>query len=158
MYQDEIHYKGLCEIGKAIQAGKISSVAVTEKQFQRIETLDGHLKSYAMLMKEGALEAARRADEEIEQGKVRGPLQGVPVAVKDLCWTVDAPTAFGTTLYKKFQATEDGTVVKRLRDAGAVILGKVQLTEGALTTHHPDIEPPVNPWNTDHWTGVSSSG
>ena len=82
----------------------------------------------------------------------------MPVAVKDLCWTADAPTAFGTTIYRGFQTHEDGTVVKRLREAGAVILGKVQLTEGALTDHHPDIDPPVNPWNPAHWTGVSSSG
>lgn len=82
----------------------------------------------------------------------------MPVAVKDLCWTADAPTAFGTTIYRGFQTHEDGTVVKRLREAGAVILGKVQMTEGALTDHHPDIDPPVNPWNPAHWTGVSSSG
>ena len=158
MNQDELHYMGLREIGEAIQSGKISSVAVTEKQFDRIDKLDGYLKSYVVLMKETALAAARRADEEIAQGKSRGPMHGVPVAVKDLCWTADAPTAFGTTIHKAFQSKEDGTVVKRLRDAGSVILGKVQLTEGALTTHHPDIDPPVNPWHPDHWTGVSSSG
>lgn len=158
MNNDELHYKGLCEVGEAIQSGKISSVAVTEKQFERIDELDGHLKSYVTLMKETAMEAARRADDEVATGTARGPLHGVPVAVKDLCWTADAPTAFGTTILKSFQSKEDGTVVRKLREAGAVILGKVQLTEGALTTHHPDIDPPVNPWHPDHWTGVSSSG
>ena len=149
---------GLLEVGKAIQSGEVSSVTVTEKQFERIDELDKHLKSYVVLMKETALAAARQADEEIARGVSRGPTHGVPVAVKDLCWTVDAPTAFGTTIHKAFQSEEDGTVVRRLRDAGAIILGKVQLTEGALTTHHPDIDPPVNPWHPDHWTGVSSSG
>lgn len=158
MNHDDLHDMGMREIGLAIQAGELSSEAVTERQFERIAQLDGRLKSYALLMKDGALAAARQADREIAQGQLRGPLHGVPVAVKDLCWTADAPTAFGTTIYRGFQTHEDGTVVKRLREAGAVILGKVQLTEGALTDHHPDIDPPVNPWNPAHWTGVSSSG
>lgn len=157
MNHDDLHYMGMREIGLAIQAGELSSEAVTERQFERIAQLDGRLKSYALLMKDGALAAARQADREIAQGQLRGPLHGVPVAVKDLCWTADAPTAFGTTIYRGFQTHEDGTVVKRLREAGAVILGKVQLTEGALTDHHPDIDPPVNPWNPAHWTGVSSA-
>ncbi|MBP6019836.1 MAG: amidase [Burkholderiaceae bacterium] len=158
MNHENLHYMGLREIGEAIQSGKISSETVTKKQFERISELDSHLKSYVVLMQEQALNEARRADQEIAQGKSHGPLHGVPVAVKDLCWTSDAPTAFGTTLHRGFQSSEDGTVVKRLREAGAVILGKVQLTEGALTDHHPDIDPPVNPWNSDHWAGVSSSG
>ena len=145
MNHDDLHYMGMREIGLAIQAGELSSEAVTERQFERIAQLDGRLKSYALLMKDGALAAARQADREIAQGQLRGPLHGVPVAVKDLCWTADAPTAFGTTIYRGFQTHEDGTVVKRLREAGAVILGKVQMTEGALTDHHPDIDPPVNP-------------
>ncbi|NYT66264.1 amidase [Alcaligenaceae bacterium] len=158
MNKENLHYMGLREVGEAIQSGKLSSEEVTKKQFERISELDGRLKSYVVLMQEQALNEARRADQEVAQGKVRGPLHGVPVAVKDLCWTSDAPTAFGTTVHRNFQAKEDGTVVKRLRDAGAVILGKVQLTEGALTDHHPDIEAPVNPWNSAHWSGVSSSG
>ena len=137
MNHDDLHDMGMREIGLAIQAGELSSEAVTERQFERIAQLDGRLKSYALLMKDGALAAARQADREIAQGQLRGPLHGVPVAVKDLCWTADAPTAFGTTIYRGFQTHEDGTVVKRLREAGAVILGKVQLTEGALTDHHP---------------------
>ncbi len=158
MNHDDLHYMGLREIGKAIQSGEVSSETVTERQFERIDKLDGRLKSYVLLMKDGAMAAARQADREIAQGQVRGPLHGVPVAVKDLCWTFDAPTAFGTTVYREFQSREDGTVVKRLRESGAVLLGKVQLTEGALTDHHPDVDPPINPWNPEHWTGVSSSG
>lgn len=158
MNLEDLHYASIKEIGKAIQSGKISAEDVTEKLFERIDRLDPYLKSYVVLMKEAALEEARRADRELAQGSSRGALHGVPVAVKDLCWTADAPTAFGTTIHREYMAKEDGTVVKRLRDAGAVILGKVQLTEGALTNHHPDVDPPVNPWNADHWPGVSSSG
>lgn len=158
MNQEELHYASIKEIGEAIRSGKISAEDVVNKLFERIDKLDGYLKSYVVLMKDSALQEARRADQELAQGKSRGALHGVPIAVKDLCWTADAPTAFGTTIHRDFMAKEDGTVVRRLREAGAVILGKVQLTEGALTDHHPDLESPVNPWHADHWPGVSSSG
>ena len=143
---------------RPFQSGEVSSETVTERQFERIDKLDGRLKSYVLLMKDGAMAAARQADREDRARPGARPLHGVPVAVKDLCWTFDAPTAFGTTVYREFQSREDGTVVKRLRESGAVLLGKVQLTEGALTDHHPDVDPPINPWNPEHWTGVSSSG
>lgn len=158
MAQDELHYRELLDVAGAIQAGKLSSVEATRAQLDRIGRLDGRLKSYATLMADQALAAARAADAEIAAGKVRGVLHGVPIAVKDLCWTSDAPTAAGMTIHRDNRPTQDGTVVRKLRDAGAVILGKLQLTEGAYADHHPDIEPPVNPWNEDHWSGASSSG
>src|SRR6185369_12517706 len=67
-------------------------------------------------------------------------------------------TAAGMTIYKDFRPTEDATVVRRLRAAGAIILGKLQLTEGAYADHHPQIPAPVNPWSAAHWAGASSSG
>ena len=82
MNHDDLHDMGMREIGLAIQAGELSSEAVTERQFERIAQLDGRLKSYALLMKDGALAAARQADREIAQGQLRGPLHGVPVAVR----------------------------------------------------------------------------
>jgi amidase len=85
-------------------------------------------------------------------------LHGAPIAVKDLCWTKGVPTAAGSTIHRDFKPSEDATVVRRLREAGAIILGKTQLTEGAYGLHHPAITPPVNPWHAAHWTGVSSSG
>jgi amidase len=92
------------------------------------------------------------------RGEIRGPLHGVPIAVKDLCWTTGVPTAAGMSIYQEFRPTEDATVVRKLHAAGAVILGKLQLTEGAYADHHPTIAPPVNPWNAAHWSGASSSG
>src|SRR5260370_41998394 len=104
-----------------------------------------------------ALEQAHAAEREIGSGKVRGPRHGVPIPVKDLCWTKDAPTAAGMTIYRDYRPSEDATVVSRLKGAGAVILGKLQLTEGAYADHHPEIDPPRNPWDATLWPGAFSS-
>jgi amidase len=85
-------------------------------------------------------------------------LHGVPIAVKDLCNTAGVATAAGMPIHRNHVPVKDATVVARLRAAGAVILGKLQMTEGAYGLHHPSIDPPVNPWNAAYWPGVSSSG
>lgn len=154
----DLHYFELLEISRAIQSREVSSVEVTQAQLARIDKLDGALRSYVRVMDNSALAEAVCADAEIAQGQLRGPLHGVPVAVKDLCWTEGVPTAAGMTLYRDFVPTVDATVVRKLRAAGAVILGKLQLTESAYADHHPTVLPPVNPWHAAHWAGVSSSG
>jgi amidase len=158
MTSTDLHYLGLLEIGKLIQSRQLSSVEATQAQLDRIARLDGALKSYAHLMGAAALEQARAAEKEIAGGNVRGPLHGVPIAVKDLCWVKDVPSAHGMTIYRDYRPKEDATVVARLRNSGAVILGKLQQTEGAYADHHPQIDPPKNPWNAELWPGVSSSG
>jgi amidase len=158
MASNDWHYLELLDIGKRIQSKEISPVEATRAQLERIGKLDGQLKSYATMMADQALADARQAETEIGKGSIRGPLHGVPIAVKDLCWTKGVPTAAGMTIYKDFKPDRDGTVVRKLREAGAVILGKLQLTEGAYADHHPKITPPVNPWNKAHWSGASSSG
>jgi amidase len=158
MGSDEPQFLGLCEIGHWIQKRQLSSVEVTKALTDRIVRLDGALRSYATRTFELALAQAREVDRELASGKVRGPLHGVPIAVKDLCNTKGIPTAAGMAIYKDYRPDEDATVVTRLRDAGAVLLGKLQMTEGAYGQHHPSITPPVNPWSSEHWTGVSSSG
>src|SRR5216684_1949404 len=154
----DLHYCELVEIGQRIQKRELSPVEATQAQLDRIARLDGQLKSYAYVMASSALEQAYAAEREIGSGKVRGPLHGVPIAVKDLCWTKDAPTAAGMRIYRDNRPTQDATVVTRLKEAGAVILGKLQLTEGAYADHHPDIDPPRNPWDATLWSGASSSG
>jgi amidase len=158
MASTDLHYLGLLEVGKLIQSRQLSPVEATQAQLDRIARLDGALKSYAQLTGASALEQAHAAEKEIASGKVRGSLHGVPIAVKDLCWMKDVPSAHGMTIYRDYRPKEDATVVARLKNAGAVILGKLQQTEGAYADHHPQIDPPKNPWNADLWPGVSSSG
>jgi amidase len=158
MASDDLCYIGLVEVGRRIQARQASSSEVTQSVLDHIARLDGRLRSYATLTADLALAEAARADAEIARGAVRGALHGVPIAVKDLCHTKGIATAAGMTIFKDYRPDRDATVVARLHQAGAVLLGKLQLTEGAFGAHHPSISPPVNPWSAAHWTGVSSSG
>ena len=155
---DDLAFFGLVEMGEHIAAGDLSSVELTRSMLDRIAARDGALHSYETVMAEGALAEAAAADDEIGAGRVRGPLHGVPLAVKDLLWTHDAPTAAGMAVHRGFRAAEDATVVARLRAAGAVILGKLAMTEGAYAGYHPDMTVPVNPWDAEAWPGTSSSG
>ena len=158
MTQDDLCYLDLIDIGRRIRSRQVSCVEVTRALLDRISQLDGQLRSYATITPQMALQRAEEIDLEIARGLDRGPLHGVPIAVKDLFYTKGIATAAGMTIYKNFVPERDATVVSRLREAGAVLLGKLQMTEGAFSAHHPSIEPPVNPWSAAHWTGVSSSG
>lgn len=158
MSLDTIHFQPLTTVAKHIQAGDISPVEVTEAILTRIETYDQGLKSYTTVTADLALEQAHRAEVEIMKGIYRGVMHGIPIAVKDLCFTKGITTTGGMTIYSDFKPDHDATVVTKLNDAGAVMLGKLHMTEGAMLEHHPDLPEPVNPWKKDLWTGVSSSG
>ena len=82
----------------------------------------------------------------------------MPIGIKDLCNTAGVRTTWGTTILADNVPTENATVVRQLFDAGAVMLGKLHMTEGAYSVHHPSLSPPVNPWHAEHWPGASSSG
>jgi len=154
----DLHYLELMELAALIKAREVSPVVVTHALIDRIASLDGALGSYAFVTADAAMAQANTAEAEIAAGRYRGPLHGVPIAVKDLCWTKGAPTAAGMAIYRDYRPREDATVVRRLKEAGAVLLGKLQLTEGAYSDHHPSVTPPKNPWNPDYWPGISSSG
>ncbi len=158
MAQSDLAFLELTEVAARIRSRGTTSRSVTEMILGRIAALDGALGSYALVLPERALAQAAQADAEIAAGRIRGPLHGVPVAVKDLCWMRGVPTAAGTTIHANFKPDDDATVVARLQAAGAVILGKLQLTEGAYADHHPAIAPARNPWNPAYWPGASSSG
>lgn len=158
MSTDDLHYLSLVDVAQRIRVGALSPVALTRALLDRIGKLDGTLKSYATVTADLALKQAQQAEAEIARGAYRGPLHGVPIAVKDLCYTTGVPTAAGMAIHAAFKPNHDSTVVARFAEAGAVLLGKLQLTEGAFADHHPSITPPVNPWHKDHWSGASSSG
>ncbi len=110
------------------------------------------------MLPEAAGAAAKAAESEIMAGRYRGPLHGVPVAVKDLCFTRGVRTTCGSRVLADFVPDHDSHVVRRLADAGAVLVGKLALTEFAMTGYPRGITPPVNPWDPTRDTGMSSSG
>ena len=127
----EIHALTLSELAALLKARDVSPVEATQATLARIEQLEPELHAFATVLPEAALESARQAEEEIGRGGYRGTLHGVPVGVKDLCAIKGVRTASGTRVMSDRQPDHTATVVERLEGAGAVILGKTQLTEGA---------------------------
>lgn len=148
----------LTNVAELIRDKKVSPVELAQAMLDRIEALDQGLHSYITVTQELALEQARTAEAEIQKGDYRGILHGVPIAVKDLCYTKDIPTTAASPMYGDFRPGYNATVVDRLYNAGAVMLGKLAMTEFALSGYHPTMQPPVNPWSDEHWPGASSSG
>ncbi len=158
MTSEPVHYLSLMEVSARLRRGELKPTALTETILARIARHDGVLKSYTTLLADRAMAKAREAEAELNRGLRRGPLHGVPIAVKDLCCTDYAPTAAGMFIHKDFVPPHTSTVVERLERGGAIILGKLSMTEGAFATHHPNMPTPVNPWHAEVWTGASSSG
>jgi amidase len=158
MDSGDLHFLEIGELSRLLASRQVSPVELTRAMLRRIERLDPALKSYALVTPELALEQAAEAERMIGRRQILSQLHGVPIAVKDLCFTKDIATAAGMPLHRDHRPRFDATVVRKLREAGAVLLGKLQLTEGAFADHHPAIAPPVNPWHRDHWSGASSSG
>ena len=156
---DSVHWLSALEVGTAIARGEFSALEITQAMLGRIEALGSRYRPYTLILAERAVLTAQKLDQEIRAGNSRGPLHGVPIGIKDLCDIAGEPTYAGTQFLGKLgKARETSCVVERLEAAGAVILGKLKLTEGAFTSHHPSIEPPINPWCEERWTGISSSG
>jgi amidase len=153
-----LHYRSLTEVAGDIRSGALSAEAVTRHTLDRIARLEPSLHAFAFVRADEALAEARAADERQARGQRLGALHGVPLAVKDLCAMAGTPTRAGGFFSTGFSARDTATVVARLQDAGAIIVGKAQLTEGAWGTHHPDVAVPVNPWAPARWSGSSSSG
>jgi amidase len=145
-------------VGQLIAERQLQSLDLTRQLLDRIAAVDGRLQSYVTVMTDRVLASARRADAEIRAGRYRGPLHGVPIGVKDLCFTRGVRTMAGTKIFADFVPDFDATVVARLEAAGAVILGKLVLCEGAFGPYYPGLQVPVNPWDATRWSGVSSSG
>lgn len=153
-----LHYRSLAEVAADIRSGALSAEAVTRHTLERIAALEPRLHAFAFVRADEALSEARAADQARARGEALGALHGVPLAVKDLCAMAGTPTRAGGFFSTGFGPNDTASVVKRLQDAGAIIVGKLQLTEGAWGTHHPDVAIPVNPWAPARWSGSSSSG
>lgn len=154
----DLHWASIRDIQRLLRDGEISALALTQYMLERIGQHNPGLHCYSEVLDERALERAAALDAARTQGKPCGPLHGVPIALKDLLDTAGVVTASGTKVMANHVPKADATVVKKLHEAGAVVLGKVQLTEGAYGAHHPEIPAPINPWGKDLWSGVSSSG
>ena len=150
----------IAQVGASLRAGDLTSTELTRAHLDRIALADPSLHAFVAVTAERALAEAERADRDLARGVDRGPLHGIPVALKDLIDLEGVPTTCGSRLRAGHVATEDAAVARRLARAGAVTLGKLATYEFALTGPSFDgPQPPsVNPWSPGHVTGGSSSG
>src|SRR5262245_44432325 len=144
----------IAKVGSELRERSRTSVSVVEHCLQRIDEFESRVHAWVIVDRRGAIDQARRLDAEMQTGRWRGPLHGIPIGIKDIVDVAGFPTAAGSPLLKDNVATSDATIVKRLRDAGAVILGKT------VTTQFASFDPPAtcNPWNLARTPGGSSSG
>jgi aspartyl-tRNA(Asn)/glutamyl-tRNA(Gln) amidotransferase subunit A len=150
----------LSQASELVRTKKLSPVELTEACLRRIERLNGDLNAFITITAESALAQARTAESEIQRGKWRGPLHGIPIALKDLIDTAGVRTTAASELFKDRVPTEDAEVVRRLTAAGAVFLGKLNLHEFAYggSSVVSFFGPVRNPWNLDYSSGGSSGG
>ncbi|RMF85176.1 MAG: amidase, partial [Nitrospinota bacterium] len=142
------------EASQQIQEGVLSPLELVESVFQRITDLEPRLKAWVTLDRDGAIAAAQQATEEAKEGRLRSPLHGIPVGIKDIFYTQGLKTTAGSPVLADFIPPFDATTVARLKAAGAIILGKTTTTEFAC--FHPTVT--RNPWKLNHTPGGSSSG
>src|SRR3954466_3321837 len=151
---------GIAEAGRLLARGEITATALTESFLQRIEAVDHKIASYITVTTDQARNAARQADTEMKGGVRRGPMHGIPVALKDIYETAGVRTTGHSHFRKDYVPAIDAETVRRLKNAGAVILGKLgthEFANGAMTPDQP-FPAVLNPWGT-HWQpGGSSSG
>ena len=159
MDRAEIPLLSATSLGAAIESKQLSPVEAVEAYLERIERVDPKVNSYITLCADQALRDARQAESEIQRGEYRGPLHGVPVAVKDQIHTKGIRTTDGSKLWADYVPDEDATVVANLKNAGAVLLGKLNMSEFALGDPQSSAFGPArNPWNLERSPGTSSTG
>ena len=159
MDKADVPFLSASELSRLIQAKEVSPVEAVEAYLERIDKVDGKLNSYITVCRDEALQAAREAEQQIARGNHLGPMHGIPASVKDQFYTKGIRTTAGSTILWDFVPDEDATVVANLKAAGAILLGKLNLSEFALgdSFYHPG-GTPHNPWNLERNPGISSSG
>ena len=157
MSSEELCYLSIDDLAQKIRSLEVSPVDVVEALLARIEQYNGCLVAYLHVEAEGARAAARAAEVEIFAGGYRGPLHGIPVAYKDIFHVQGLPTTAGSRLMADYVATADCTVASRLRQAGAICMGKlntIEFASGSMEVYGTA----RNPWHTERHPGGSSSG
>jgi amidase len=157
--RDDLCYESTVSLARRIRTREVSPLEAVNAYLERIERVDPRVHCYLHVAADHAFRAAQRAEEALALGHELGPLHGVPVAVKDLFDTADIPTTCGSPrILGGNVPTRTATAVERLEQAGAVLLGKLHMTEFAFIAHHPDTQPAQNPWAAQRSPGGSSSG
>src|SRR5579871_4936559 len=153
-------YLTVAEAARLIERKELSPVELTESRLQRIERLDGRLNSFIRVLGDAARAEARAAEAEIAAGRYRGPLHGIPIGLKDIYETAGVATTGHSKVMQDHVPAADAFSVGKLRDAGAIVVGKLATHEFAFGGPSFDLPwPPArNPWNTERFTGGSSSG
>ena len=156
----DLHWLTAAEIGAEYAARRLSPVELVKALLDRIAKLGPQMHAFIKLDGDAALAAARQAEQEISAGRIRGPLHGVPVGIKDIIDMAGQPTTCHSKIMLKNVARKDAEVISRLRAAGAIMMGKLSLHEFAIGGPSFDLPfPPArNPWNVNHHPGGSSSG
>jgi aspartyl-tRNA(Asn)/glutamyl-tRNA(Gln) amidotransferase subunit A len=159
MNKADLPFLSAAALGELIRKQEVSPVEAAAAYLERIDAADGKLHSYITVCRNEAMQAAHAAEQAIVRGEWRGPLHGVPYAVKDQFWTKGIRTTGGSRLLADFIPGEDATVVARLHAAGAILLGKLNMSEFATgnSVDHP-FGTPHNPWDLERNAGTSSSG
>ena len=153
-------HRPIHELSAAYRRGDLTPVAVAEDYLARIGAFDGKVGAYLTVVREQALAAARESELRWRAGSPRGPLDGAPIALKDVLCTAGVRTTAGSRMLERFVPPYDATIVERLRAAGAVVLGKTNLDEFAMgsSTEHSAFHPTRNPWDLARVPGGSSGG
>ena len=142
-----LHHDSIARVAALIERREISPVELTEATLERIGALDAQLHAFMTVSADFALRQARLAENEIAAGNYRGPLHGIPYAAKDLIDTEGIRTTCGSKILRDRVPAGNATVIRRLHEAGAVLVGKLVMTEFAGIGYHPTVVPPRNPWN-----------
>ena len=158
MVRSELPLHSASALASLIESKEVSPVEVVEAYLHRIGDLDFKFNSFITVLGERALDEARQAEREILAGGYRGPMHGIPVGVKDQIWTKGIRTTGGSRILADFVPYDDATVISNLRNAGAILLGKTNLSEFAITGFTHRFSTPRNPWDLDMSAGGSSSG
>jgi aspartyl-tRNA(Asn)/glutamyl-tRNA(Gln) amidotransferase subunit A len=160
MTEDDLCFLPATELAPRIAARELSPVEVIETVLRRIERLEPQVNAFATLAADQAMDAARDAEVRQMRGEPLGPLHGVPVTLKDLLWTKDFPTELGSEIFRGFRPPYDSPLVTRLRDAGAIVLGKTTTSECGWTgvSRSPLTGITHNPWKHGYNAGASSAG